>query len=223
MKPRDSVFHFWGWMLFLICAVLFIVSSVRSDDPLLLAGSIVFLVACVVFLAPMVLRADFGRRRRGDRWPGSPVPPPDADRSGSAPTYEISDDPDRLDMDRIHRYLSEESYWATGRSREVVEASIRNSWCLGAYDGDGRLAGFARVVTDWATVYYLCDVFVLRPYRGCGLGKALVRRVVEDPRLSGLAGLLATQDAHGLYSRFGFRRGGEVAARVMRRPRTAEH
>lgn len=115
----------------------------------------------------------------------------------------ISDDPGRLEVEVIHRYLSQESYWAQGRSREVVERSIANSLCLGVYE-DGRQVGFARVVTDYATFAWLCDVFVLESGRGHGLGKWLVECVVSHPKLQGLRRvLLATRDAHGLYRDYG--------------------
>ena len=80
---------------------------------------------------------------------------------------EISTDRSRLDIAYIHRYLSEECYWSLGRSRAVVEKSIANSLCFGVYDGD-RQIGFARVVTDYATFAWLCDVFVDAAYRGQG-------------------------------------------------------
>ena len=116
---------------------------------------------------------------------------------------EISTEPNRLDIDVIHRFLSESSYWATGRPRAVVQRSIDNSLCFGAY-ADGRLVGFARVVTDYATFGWLADVFVLDAYRGQGVGKALVRAVDDHPDLRDVRLLLATKDAHGLYAQYGF-------------------
>ena len=129
---------------------------------------------------------------------------------------EISTEPNRLDIDVIHRFLSESSYWATGRPREVVQRSIDNSLCFGAY-ADGRLVGFARVVTDYATFGWLADVFVLEAYRGQGVGKALVRAVDDHPDLRDVRLLLATKDAHGLYAQYGFE---PVAPdRYMQRPK----
>ena len=91
-------------------------------------------------------------------------------------------------------------------SREVVERSIDNSLCFGAYDGDQQ-AGFARVVTDAATYAHLMDVFVLAEHRGRGIGKQLVRAVMSHPDLQGLRKFtLHTKDAHSLYEEFGFRR-----------------
>jgi GNAT superfamily N-acetyltransferase len=117
----------------------------------------------------------------------------------------VSTDPKRLDLDVIHRFLSQRSYWAEGIPREVVERSIRNSLAFGVYDED-RLVGFARVVTDRATFAYLADVFVLEEYRGRGLSKWLLECVLAHPDLKGLRRwLLVTRDAHGLYARYGFR------------------
>ena len=119
--------------------------------------------------------------------------------------YAISADPDRLDLDVIHRWISEESYWARGRSQETVAASVRASLNFGAYAGTGEMVGAARVVTDYATFGWLCDVFVLDAHRGRGLGKALVAAVVEHPTLADLQRIiLATADAHELYAPYGF-------------------
>ena len=121
-----------------------------------------------------------------------------------APAIEISTDQARLDIDAIYEFL-QTSYWAQGRSRTVVERSIRNSLCFGVYAG-GRQVAFARVVSDRAVFAYLMDVFVLPDYRGQGIAKALVRAVLDHPDLQNLRTvLLATQDAHGLYKQFGFR------------------
>lgn len=117
---------------------------------------------------------------------------------------QISTDNARLDIGLIHQWLSEESYWAGGVSRSVVQRAIDNSLCIGAYL-EGRQIGFARVITDRATFAWLADVFILEPYRGRGYGKALVQAVVEHPELQSLRRiLLATRDAHGLYAQYGF-------------------
>jgi GNAT superfamily N-acetyltransferase len=117
--------------------------------------------------------------------------------------YAISTDRARLDVDAIHAYLSERSYWAEGRPRELVERSIENSLCFGVYDGEAQ-AGFARVVTDYALFAWLCDVFILEDYRGRGLGKWLVESVVGHPVLANIRRIyLATFDAHELYRRYG--------------------
>lgn len=122
----------------------------------------------------------------------------------TVPRLQISTDLARLDIPMIYRYLSEESSWAVGIGRDVVERSIDNSLCFGAYL-DGTQVGFARVITDYATFANLIDVFVLPEYRELGYGKQLIQAVVEHPSLQRLRRFtLATADAHGLYRRFGF-------------------
>jgi len=129
---------------------------------------------------------------------------PESVREEMADRFRISTDPSLLDLDVIHGFLTR-SYWATGIPRERVERSIRGSLCFGLYAEDGEQAGFARVVTDRATFAYLADVFVLEPWRGRGLSKRLVETVLAHPDLQGLRRFcLATQDAHGLYARYGF-------------------
>jgi GNAT superfamily N-acetyltransferase len=134
----------------------------------------------------------------------------------------ISTDPARLDLEMIHGFLTT-CYWANGIPREVVARSIEHSLCFGVYDGAGGKSpslgkdardevpsplaqvGFARVVSDFATVAYLGDVFVLESYRERGLGKWLMEFIMQHPMLQGLRRwILVTRDAHGLYSQFGF-------------------
>jgi GNAT superfamily N-acetyltransferase len=118
--------------------------------------------------------------------------------------YEISTDRSRLDVGLIHDFLRS-TYWAADIPRSVVEKSIQNSLCFGAFLGEQQ-AGFARVITDFATMAYIADVFVVPAHRGRGLAKKLVRAILAHPELQGLRRfLLATQDAHGLYAHFGFR------------------
>ena len=115
----------------------------------------------------------------------------------------ISTDPARLDVDTICDFLSR-AYWAQERPRERIELSLQNSLVFGVYDGD-RQIGIARVVTDYATFAWVCDVFVNEQYRGRGIGTWLMATLVSHPDLQGMRRfLLATRDAHGLYSRFGF-------------------
>jgi GNAT superfamily N-acetyltransferase len=119
--------------------------------------------------------------------------------------YEISTSRDRLDVERVHRFLSTEAYWSPGVAREVVERSIANSLPFGVYTADGEQVGFARVVTDYATFAWLADVYIEEAHRGHGLGKRLVTEVLEHPDLQGLRRwMLGTADAHELYRRFGF-------------------
>ena len=119
--------------------------------------------------------------------------------------YTISDDPRLVDVDAVHRYLSEESYWAPGVPRDVVEKSIAGSLPFGLYAPDGSLAGFARAVTDRSVFVYVADVFVLDVHRGKGLGVWLMEAMLEHPELQGMRRwVLYTEDAHTLYERFGF-------------------
>ena len=130
--------------------------------------------------------------------------------------YVISTDPARLDLDIIHRWLSEESYWARGRTREAVERSIPPSLNFGAYTPSGQMVGSARVVTDFATFGWLCDVFVVDAHRDRGLGVALVEAAVTHPDLANLERMiLATADAHTLYERFGFEPMGDPEGKWM--------
>jgi GNAT superfamily N-acetyltransferase len=118
--------------------------------------------------------------------------------------YTISTDASLLDFEIIHGYLSGKTYWAAGRSMETVKLSVKNSFCFGMYDAAGRQAGFARVVTDYATFGWLCDLFILDEHQGKGLGKWLVQTIVSHPDLRALKRLqLATRDAHELYGRYG--------------------
>jgi GNAT superfamily N-acetyltransferase len=115
----------------------------------------------------------------------------------------ISTDKARLDLNLIHDYLSRSSYWAQGRPLAVVQKSIAHSLCFGVYAG-AQQVGFARVVTDYATFAWLCDLFVVESHRGQGLGRWLVERIVAHPELRDLhIFLLATRDAHQLYRRYG--------------------
>ena len=134
--------------------------------------------------------------------------------------YLISTNKGRLDLDVIHGYLSRDSYWAQGRPLEVMQTAIAHSLCFGVYAGDQQV-GFARVVTDYATFAWLCDVFVLDSHRGQGLGKWLIECVVTHPQLQGLLLMLATRDAHGLYRRYGGFEALQSAERWMVRPKQA--
>ena len=117
----------------------------------------------------------------------------------------ISTDRSKLDIDLIHDYLCNVSYWAKGIPRDVVVRSIENSLCAGAYDGDKQV-GFARAVTDYAVFAYIADVFVLESHRGRGISKMIMQALMEHPSLAGLRRWsLVTSDAQGLYRQFGFR------------------
>lgn len=118
--------------------------------------------------------------------------------------FQISTDPACLDLALIHDFLANEAYWSPGVSREKVARQLQFSLCFGVYKASQQV-GFARVISDFTTFAYVADVFVLRPYRGLGLGKWLVQTILRHPELQNLRKFtLNTQDAHSLYRQFGF-------------------
>ena len=121
--------------------------------------------------------------------------------TGSA--LRISLDPAELDVGMIHQYLSQESYWARGLPREVLDRALAHSLCFGGFL-ENRQVAFARAVTDRATFAHLKDVFVLPAFKGRGFGRALMQAVMAHTDLKSVAFTLATDDAHRLYERFGF-------------------
>jgi len=128
--------------------------------------------------------------------------------------YLITTDASRLDVDVIYNYLSQ-SYWAAGIPRHIVEKSIDNSLCFGVFH-QGAQVGFARLITDKATFAYLADVFILPGYRGKGLSKLLMEVIHSHPELQNLRRwMLATRDAHGLYSQFGWQPLTEDSAKTI--------
>jgi GNAT superfamily N-acetyltransferase len=127
---------------------------------------------------------------------------------------ELDDDASRVDVDAIHDYLANESYWAEGRPREVVERLVGEAErVVGVYDGE-RQVGFARAFTDGVSLVYLADVYLLPDYRGRGLGVELVREMVENGPYADLRWVLHTRDAQTLYEKFCF---GEPSERLMER------
>jgi len=117
--------------------------------------------------------------------------------------FTITTNPDAFDVDAIHSYLTR-SYWKRGVSKELVKRSIKHSFCFGLFAGDQQI-GFARVITDHTDFAYLCDVFVLEPYQGQGLGQWLLATLLACPALEGIRHfMLATRDAHEFYRKFGF-------------------
>jgi predicted N-acetyltransferase YhbS len=129
--------------------------------------------------------------------------------------YELDDDPARVDVDAVHDYLANHSYWAEGRSRETVERLVREATRVVGVYLDGVQVGFARAFSDGVALAYLADVYVLSEHRGRGLGVELVREIVEHGPLTGVKWILHTRDAHDLYRRFGF---AEPSERVLERP-----
>lgn len=118
--------------------------------------------------------------------------------------YLVSTDRSRLDLDAVHAFLSKESYWAAGISRERLERAIASSLPFGVYR-DGRQVGFARAITDYATFAYLADVYVDEAHRRLGVSKLLMEALLAHPQLQALRRwMLGTRDAHGLYAQFGF-------------------
>ena len=120
--------------------------------------------------------------------------------------YSISTEKEKLDVQMIHHYLYTSAHWAVGRPMSVVRKSIENSLCFGVYDDDKQV-GFARIVSDSATVGWICDMFILPSHQGTGLGRWLVESMMEHPDIKGLRRiLLNTRDAHDLYIKYaGFR------------------
>ena len=119
--------------------------------------------------------------------------------------YLISDDPARLDAIAIHAYLTR-AYWSENIPLETVQRALHGSLCIGAYTEAGGQVGLVRIISDHATYAYLCDVYVLEEHRGHGLSKAMLALTLHHPRLQGLRSWnLRTRDAHGLYTRFGFK------------------
>jgi len=127
--------------------------------------------------------------------------------------YLISDDKAKICVDDVLDFLST-SYWASARPHDRTRTAIENSYCVGVFHQDKQV-GFARVITDWATFFYLCDVYIKEDHQGNGLGKKLIEAVMNVAELEGLMGLLGTRDAHGLYEKYGFIKDGE---RFMKRP-----
>jgi GNAT superfamily N-acetyltransferase len=134
--------------------------------------------------------------------------------------FELDDDRRRLDVDAIHHFISEQSYWGRGRSRELVVGTIEGSWRVVGLYLEGRQVGFARAVSDGVTVAYLADVYVLPRYRGRGLGVELVRAMVDGEGAPPVNWLLHTADAEGVYEKLGFRL-GPLRYPLMERPRGA--
>lgn len=121
------------------------------------------------------------------------------------PGYEIDDDPMRIDAEAAYAFLATEAYWGRWRTREDFERQLRGAWrVVGAYDSTGRMVGFARAVSDGVALAYLADVYVESGHRGRGLGVALVHVMIEEGSGRDFRWMLHTNDAGGLYARFGF-------------------
>lgn len=129
----------------------------------------------------------------------------------TAGSFELDDDPGRVDRDAVWAFLSQEAYWGRWRSRADLEHQLDSAWrVVGAYQtGSGRMAGFARALSDGVGYAYLADVFVVAGARGLGLGTALVETMIDRGPGAGFRWCLHTSDAHGLYQKFGFTHPGQ--------------
>lgn len=118
--------------------------------------------------------------------------------------YRILDGREKMDIHDIIRLLKT-TYWAKQRSNKQIEKSVLNSSCYGVYlEDEEKLVGFGRVISDYATTYYLCDVVIDTEYQHNGLGTALMSYIESLPEYAGLRGILITRDAHSLYRKFGY-------------------
>ena len=129
--------------------------------------------------------------------------------------YVISADKALLNYETIYKFLAA-SYWANNRFTDIINKSIETSLCYGVYHGS-RQIGFARVITDFATTYWLCDVVIDEEYRGKSIGKKLVETIINSEELKKLSGFLGTADAHGLYEQYGFVKNADRF--MVRRPK----
>lgn len=133
--------------------------------------------------------------------------------------YRIIDGVQKMNLEDIVRLLKM-TYWAKDRSVEQIDQSVRNSSCYGVYiDDEKKLIGFARVISDYATTYYLCDVIIDKDYQHNGYGKALLSYIEQLPLYDGLRGILITRDAHAFYRQFGYE---VLNERVMVKPVNAK-
>ncbi len=122
--------------------------------------------------------------------------------------YSIKSGSEVMQIDDIMKLLGQ-TYWADKRDIGVVQKSIDHSLCYGAFlNENGKQIGFSRVITDYATTYYICDVIVDEQYRGLGIGKALLDAIHDNKEISSLRGILITRDAHDFYRKYGFQEGG---------------
>lgn len=116
----------------------------------------------------------------------------------------VSTDKSKLDIDSIHDFLSTKAYWSLNIPKSKVQTAIQNSLCFGIYHNQKQI-GFARIISDFSTIAYLGDVFILEAYRGQGLSKWLMQTIMQHPDLQNLRRwILLTGDAHGLYRQFGW-------------------
>lgn len=127
--------------------------------------------------------------------------------------YIITSEKEMMKLDHIQKLL-EQTYWAKGRTIDIIEKSINNSIAYGIFYGEEQV-GYARAVTDYSTMFWIADVIIDKEHRGKGLGKELIKIITEDERLKGLLGVLSTEDAHSLYEQYGF----NMNTNFMKKPR----
>jgi N-acetylglutamate synthase-like GNAT family acetyltransferase len=133
----------------------------------------------------------------------------------------ISSDKSMIKLDDVFALLGN-SYWAAARSKEIIIKSIENSFCFGVYHKDKQI-GFARMITDYATYAYLCDVIIDEDYRGQGIGKELVGYILDRPELEDVRSLwLSTNDAHKLYEKYGFERVQDISKLMIKRKKAIQ-
>jgi len=124
---------------------------------------------------------------------------------------------DKMNINEVKQLIAQ-TYWAKDRTIDVIRKSMENSICFGVFlDNDVKQVGFARVITDYATTYYICDVIIDSQYRGYGFGKKLMESIVSDQDFCDLKGILVTKDAHGLYEKFGFAKDGSIFMQKARK------
>ena len=116
--------------------------------------------------------------------------------------YTVKTGFENMDLQWVIKTL-QSTYWADDRSDEIIEKSLKNSFCYGVFDGDKQVA-CCRIITDYATTFYLCDVVVESNLRNSGVGSILMEAVISNPQFANLRGILGTKDAHGFYEKFGF-------------------
>jgi len=132
-------------------------------------------------------------------------------------TFNILKGRDKMNVHEVKKLIAQ-TYWAKDRSIDVIQKSMENSICFGVFlDKDVKQVGFARVITDYATTYYICDVIIDSEYRGNGLGKKLLESIESDQEFCDLKGILVTKDAHGLYEKFGFAKDGSTFMQKARK------
>jgi N-acetylglutamate synthase-like GNAT family acetyltransferase len=132
--------------------------------------------------------------------------------------FSISQEFSDMDVNWIHRYLSEHSYWAKGRSLETVIRSIQHSQSFGLFDKNKKQVGFARVITDSATFAYLCDVFLDESVRNHGLGQSFLERILNDSRFATVQWFLRTTYSQSLYQRLGFKSLDNLDGLMIKKP-----